>query len=161
VTAISRLPAGLLGFLGIKNSGRNPQMLVSQLNPVWDISRLYLDYAAEYERAAGTITATGYLATLQAPIGEVWYITDACVDVATPAGTTWTGAFSRSGAVVADNVNISNAQSLAASSWTTFVPAHTWPLILSPGESIGVLTDQVGANPVDWVCKVRVAKLTM
>lgn len=41
------IPAGLLGFLNIKNSGRNPESIDSNVMPVFDIMPLWMQTKAE------------------------------------------------------------------------------------------------------------------
>lgn len=74
MTAINRQPTGLLGFLGIKNFGRNPTTLGEQLAPTWDLSKLYLNTSAWYTRVDQNLAATGYIVYFQVPQGEVWQV---------------------------------------------------------------------------------------
>ena len=67
MSSINRQPNGLLGFLGIKNFGRNPTSLGEQLAPTWDISRLYMADAAWWTRVDVAIGAPGYQVFIQVP----------------------------------------------------------------------------------------------
>lgn len=51
-------PQGLLSFLQIKNGGQNPQRLVTDLVPTWDLSRHYLETNALVVETTGIAVAT-------------------------------------------------------------------------------------------------------
>jgi len=51
-------PPGLLGFLQLKNQGRNPRELVDSFQPTLDLWRHYLDAYAEFDNIAWTFTLT-------------------------------------------------------------------------------------------------------
>lgn len=54
---INRIPSGLLGFLGIKNGGENPQQLSNILVPMLDLIPLYDLQGVEYSQAVSTLGA--------------------------------------------------------------------------------------------------------
>jgi len=84
MSTINRQPLGLLGFLGIKNSGKYPADLNPGLNPVWDLSELYLANPSEYVQVSMTANTVGNQATvIQVPNGEVWWVSHAGVRSAT------------------------------------------------------------------------------
>jgi membrane protease subunit HflK len=74
VSSINRQPTGWLGFLGIKNFGRNPEQVAGVLAPVWDYSEWYLQTAAQFTNTAGSFNAVGFFAEFQVPTNEVWTV---------------------------------------------------------------------------------------
>lgn len=152
MSEISRIPQGILGFLGIKNGGRNPRYLVDQLAPTWDMTSLYLENAAQYQSTVSTLNATGYLALFSAPPGELWLVTDYSVDLATGAGEAWQGVLSRATANNLAQVRLADDRTFGASAWGAMVAPRN--LYLAPGESLGISTDSV-TGPVDYVSQIR------
>lgn len=91
---INRLPAGLLGFLGIKNGGRYPRDLVSSIQPSFEMLRWYVCNSSEevssvspaFQLVANEAGSTTHLIAATTPIdlctggqlvvpnGEIWYI---------------------------------------------------------------------------------------
>lgn len=71
---INRQPVGLLGFLGIKNFGRNPDTLATVLSPVWETSDLYLSQSSRYSVTNISVAATGGATVLTVPNGKVWKV---------------------------------------------------------------------------------------
>ena len=55
MTTLNRRPIGLLGYLGIKNGGRDPAQLAPVLSPTWDLEQLYLAGGSLYE----SVTVSG------------------------------------------------------------------------------------------------------
>lgn len=74
MSGINRQPTGILGFLGIKNFGRNPEQVAGVLAPVWDYSEWYLQTNAQFTNAAVSFTAVGFFAAFQVPTNEVWRV---------------------------------------------------------------------------------------
>jgi hypothetical protein len=157
--SINRTPLGLLGFLGIKNSGQYPQRLTGELVPTWDLAQLYLNASAQYAQIVTTITGTGYLPLFAAPNGETWWITDYSADVATGAAETWQGTLSRATPNNASQVRLRDERSLAASQWLCMAAPINQPLILSPGETVGTLTNAV-VGTIDVVSQIRYVVLS-
>lgn len=157
--SINRTPLGLLGFLGIKNSGRYPQNLTGELVPTWDLAQLYLNASAQYAQFVTTSTGTGYLPLFSVPNGETWWVTDFSADIATGAGETWQGTLSRSTPNNISQVRLRDERSLIASSWMCLAAPVTDHLICSPGETLGTLTNAV-VGTVDVVAQIRYVVLT-
>jgi len=155
---INRIPNGLLGWLGIKNFGRNPVTLGEQVIPTWDLSKLYLEADAEYLQVTSTITGTGYTVVFGPSQNEVWVVTDYSLDLATGAAETWSGALSRATPNNLGQVRIADNRALAASQWLCTVPALHGDIYLAPGESLGVNTDAV-TGTIDLVGNLRFVRL--
>jgi len=157
VSEISRIPAGILGFLGIKNGGRYPQRLQDQLVPTWDMAQLYLNNYAEYLTVASTIVGTGYTIFFSAPQNETWLVTDYSLDIATGAGEAWQGCLARATANNLSQVRLSSDWTLGASTWAA--RAGPRDVILAPGESLGVNTDSL-TGVIDTVSRCRYVVLS-
>jgi hypothetical protein len=71
---INKQPNGLLGFLGIKNGGRNPSTLAEILSPTLDLAQLYYASYVEYVQNNLIITGLGPFFALGTPNNESWYV---------------------------------------------------------------------------------------
>lgn len=137
---LNRQPAGILGFLGIKNFGRSPDELATILAGTWDLSNWYLANAAQYTVAAGTITATGGLAVHTVPTGKVWSVMGWDCQIITGAGDTVQYSFAQiqPGGTLPRLV-YGNQENVAASQNTRRgLELYVSPLIVMPGESLGL-----------------------
>lgn len=74
MTVINRQPTGWLGFLGIKNFGRNPSTAADVLAPTWDLSQLYLSANRQLVEITETINGNGSYPQVTVPPGQVWYL---------------------------------------------------------------------------------------
>jgi hypothetical protein len=74
VAFINKQPTGWLGFLGIKNFGRNPSQVAEVLAPTWDLSDLYLASSRQLVITTGTINAVGTYPAFSPPAGRVWHV---------------------------------------------------------------------------------------
>lgn len=70
---INQQPGGILGLLGIKNGGRNPEELATILAPVFDVSAYYLEANAQFVQVLAD-AQLGLNIFAQVPEGEVWYV---------------------------------------------------------------------------------------
>jgi hypothetical protein len=156
---ISRIPAGLIGFLGIKNGGMYPQELAPTLLPTWDVGDLYLQYGAQLGGAVGGVSVAGYGVTVAPPPGEVWCLHDIGCSVTTGAGEAWTGALCRSSTSGGTTVPISQGAILGASANDVLIAQHN-ECYLCPGENLGLLTLAV-TGTVDYYLTYRYTILTM
>jgi hypothetical protein len=75
--SINKQPFGFLGFLGIKNFGRNPSAVAEILAPTWDLSDLYLQTNSVWNGATIAVAAAGVTSFVTVPAGEVWVIHEA------------------------------------------------------------------------------------
>lgn len=75
MSGINRQPTGWLGFLGIKNFGRNPAVTVDALAPTWDLSDLYENAGAVHaERAYPLALNAGVNILFQPGNQTVWRV---------------------------------------------------------------------------------------
>jgi hypothetical protein len=146
---INRVPTGWLGFLGVKNFGRNPREHGEVLQPVWDLRDIYLNANVRYATLAFDPAMVIQSYTLfTCPLDEVWYVSQFSFYFNTQAASSVTLELiqlSQSGA----SCGISNSASLIASQIGSL--ALDRELWLSPGEALGVrvlaLTGAVGFKP--------------
>lgn len=156
---ISRIPAGLIGFLGIKNGGMYPQELAPTLLPTWDVGDLYLQYGAQLGGAVGGVSVAGYGVTVAPPPGEVWMLHDIGCSFTVGAAESWTGALCRSSTSGGTTVPISQGLTVPASSNGVLIAQHN-ETYLCPGENLGLLTLAV-TGTVDYYLTYRYTILTM
>lgn len=73
---ISRLPVGLLDFLGLKNLGRNPDELALTVVPMLDMRDFYLaDRWTNVVETGLSAAGTANTSTVtRVPAGEIWWI---------------------------------------------------------------------------------------
>jgi len=147
VTAINRAPVGWLGFLGIKNFGRNPAGASDVLAPTWDLAELYLAANRTWVTAPFTITGIGRFPTGQVPAGQVWrvdayaYITNVLA-----AGNTVRMSICTYNAALDYPVPLGGPVGSAIAT-ERCVAALARPIILQPGESLGAYVESfAGAN---------------
>lgn len=159
MSAISRIPAGLLGFLGIKNGGQYPQRLTQDLVGVWNLREQYLEYGAQLGGAVGGVSVAGYGVTVAPPAGEVWCLHDIGCSFTVGAGETWTGALCRSQTSGGTTVPISPGLTVPASSSGVLVANHV-PVYLCPGDNLGLITLAV-TGTIDYYLTYRYSILSM
>lgn len=89
MTTINRAPTGLLGFLGIKNFGRNPENIGSTVAPAWDLENLYLVASATIGPVVTAAFPAGPNLVWQVPQNEVWWVESMSIRsaAALPGGT--------------------------------------------------------------------------
>lgn len=82
---IQIIPPGLMGFLQLKNAGRNPTDLVESISPTFDMLRWYMEARFTSQTLPGTVTTvqsgtfqTSIVPTV-VPAEEQWYVIDACI----------------------------------------------------------------------------------
>lgn len=157
---INRIPWGLLGFMGIKNGGRNPSALADFVQPGWDLSELYLQTNSEFFSTSGNINALGYNLGFSSSLAEVTWVHGYSVVTSTlTAGQTLNACI-----MVADQNGITgvaygNLQTQAAPG-NRFLLALERPVILSPGQQIGFYVSNVAAGPIAYTTQIRVSRLT-
>jgi len=91
---ISRLPLGLIRFLGIQSGGVYPQSLSPQLQTSWDTFQLlHANHHETVTQANPAVAAIGVLtiANTFVPNGEAWYVRAASVNIVAGAGEAWSG----------------------------------------------------------------------
>lgn len=135
MSSISRIPAGILGFLGIKNGGQYPQRLTADLVPTWDLSALYLAYGAQVAGLTSNFNSIGYTQCISPPPGEVWVLHDFSVAAQAGAGEAAKICLARAPNAAVNVVDISDQVDITAS--TTKVAVLMRPIILCPGDTAG------------------------
>lgn len=165
-SSISKLPLGLLGFLGIKNGGQYPRNLGATYDPSFDMLPLLvganfeeLNFAQNAVAAAGN--AGSFSTPVQVPQTEVWYVSLASIRSFTGAGEAWSGYLGlRRFPVSSPNIvhPLSNLVTNAVAS-VSGVPGATLysPLILGPGDEVCGFTCTVTGAPT-WRCAIRFAR---
>jgi hypothetical protein len=84
---MSKIPAGLLGFLDIKNEAKYPQALLDQLQPTMELFNWYTEVNQEYVESTGLAAVVGSNATtMVVPAGQLWYVHDYTCVCAAGAG---------------------------------------------------------------------------
>lgn len=159
MSKISRIPAGLLGFLGIKNAGQYPSDISQVLLPTWDLASLYLQYGAQLGGDAGTENVAGYQVVATCPPGEVWCLHNIGMSVTTGAGDQWTGGICRSKTSGGTTVPISGSGAISANN-NVLLNALAVPTFLTPGETLGLITLSV-TGTIDYYLTYRYSILSM
>lgn len=142
---ISKLPLGLLGFLGIKNGGEYPRHLLNSYAPTIDLMGLLI--GANFEElnpALNASPATGTAGSFSTPITtpqtEIWLVTLACARITTGAGETGSGYLAlRRFSTPSPNVVHALSDQLGVTASNTGIPAlmkYPPPLVMGPGDEI-------------------------
>ena len=139
MTGINRNPGGLLGFLGIKNFGRNPQTLTEQLAGTWDLADLYLSAACIQVEYSSSFAAAGKQMAFQVPRGEYWYVRNfSCrTDVMGFAGGSLAIAIAIQSQSTLVTLNVGPTSGVITQPSGRAAAYLERPIILQPGESIG------------------------
>lgn len=167
--AISTLPVGLLGFLGLNNGGEYPRDLAGFYQPVIDGFRLLTGVNFEENNPGnGAVPAAGnagsYSTAQIVPQTEAWFITMLSHRVTTGAGEAWNGYIAlRRFPVSSPNV----VHALCTIKETSFGASVTggpqiaqhMPLIAGPGDEICVFSTLVTGAP-QIRPHIRFARLT-
>lgn len=147
MSAISRIPLGLLGFLGIKNGGEYPQRLINLLAPVWDLSSLYLNTSEIHWASVDGLVGPGYNITMQPNPGEVFVLHEASVSYANAAGEAISIGLARALQNNTTVVNVTELVNIGAATGSIAALVDRSPLIIPAGENFGVFaTNHVGVQ---------------
>jgi len=87
---INRIPGGLLGLLGLKSLGRNPDTLLSDVRPTVDLMRLYMTGQPQMVTSIVGVTGNGFLTpivTHTVPNGKCWFVIGHAVEGLSNPGT--------------------------------------------------------------------------
>lgn len=156
---ISKLPLGLLGYLGIKNGGQYPRALGGTYDPSFDMLPIIVgSNFEELNFGLGAVPAVAnagsYSTPLQVPQTEAWYVTMLCHRITTGVGEAWNGylalrRFPTSSPNVVHALSDVFPASLGAS--LTGIPQiarpTNTPLILGPGDEVCIFTTAVTGAP--------------
>lgn len=162
MSSINRNPLGWLGFLGIKNFGRNPTNAADILAPTWELSDLYLNAAVRYQEVAGSLTAAGKFNGFTVPGGKVWYVLQFSVRSDVPTGAT--PALQLACQLTAQSnlttVNVSQVSERITSNNGRAMACIERPLIAQPGEILGAYVSEfVSAAAINCSYAIRYAEL--
>lgn len=162
---INRVPYGLLGFLGIKNGGRNPVSLNDTVAPVWDLAGLYLETNTEFFSTTVNVNALGYFVGFSSSIAEVTYVHAFGVmsNAALGAGVTLAAVpmvTDQNGITTGNAVPLQTSDiSARATTGNRFVCALERPIIMAPGQQVGIFVYDLTAGPVACTAAIRVSRM--
>jgi hypothetical protein len=155
---VSKLPYGLLGFLGVKNGGAYPGFLGDTFVPTINETYFQLCLASWGEEfhiangatAAGPGAFQAFNTALVVPLGEVWYVGMLSVRITTGAGETITTniAIRRPNAAAGSNhIAVSDPVSVVASQFADLRCPR--PFFAGNGDEIGMWIQAAsGAGPL-------------
>lgn len=157
---INRVPYGLLGFLGIKNGGRNPSTIADYVQPAWDLSELYLQTNSEFFSVGGSVNALGYNVGFSSSTAEVTWVHGFSV----LSSTLTAGQSLIAGIMVADQNGITGVAyetvlTASPAVGSRMLLALDRPVILSPGQQIGFNVTSIAAGPINYTAAIRVTRL--
>jgi hypothetical protein len=155
---INRLPAGVLGYLGIKNFGNAPSYLADILSGTWDLAPFYLNSDTAYFTNATAVVAVGNLVAFTVPEGQVYFVTDFSIFQVANAASSNTMApvrFAQGAAAGGSIIGVGQGSNLVGPRGQ-MITATTLPMILMPGESLGTaVLDFAGVGSVTHYVRYR------
>lgn len=156
---VSKLPAGLLGYLQIKNGGRNPEQLATFLQPTLDLWPLYLALDRRTTSTAFNIASVNTQSVVPVTEGQAWWIIQviAITPVLTAGQTVRLAPTMLRGGIT----NLIGEFSAAVAGEQAYGTLElNQPTILVPGDSVGVATASLAAGPIN-ACDLRVTYVPM
>ena len=135
---ISKLPLGLLGFLGIQAGGKYPSLLGDTIAPTWDLLNLLAGaHATGISGVAIPNLAVGFNTVgLVVPETEIWYVTMCHAVAATGAAEAASFALAVEPSVGAA-VGLTSNVIIGANEASWFATVYE-PFWLSPGDDLGI-----------------------
>ena len=153
--SINRLPFGMLGFLGIKNGGRNPEVFSAELQATWDLQQLYFRTNMKLVRVNFNATGIGFTSPvpLLVPDNEVWACHGGLLNSVSglAAGQSISGFFAAANQDGAPSANVTPlGEYISASTPTVWASPWKWPTpqYLPPGTSVGAYVTAIAAGPI-------------
>jgi hypothetical protein len=149
----SKLPLGLLGFLGIKTGGAYPQFLGDSIQPTWDMLEMLSGVHVESGATVAAAPAAAAFGSYHlVPQNEVWYVRHYSARATTAAGEAlaWHLAMQTpaSGSALPVTHFLSNQVSVGASVVIgQFAPANAMPMFVGPGTNFGIWTNTITGAP--------------
>lgn len=144
--ALNRIPRGLLGFLGIKNGGRNPDQLATFVQGEIALFDWYMATNRQYDRAVVSIAAGAWTTFFTVPQGQYWYVQHASfVTNILTAGQTLETVIAIQDAPGLRQFNLS--EPLGSRTVGAVYAASARNFWLNPGEALGLYTVQNAAPP--------------
>lgn len=155
MTAINRQPTGWLGFLGIKNFGRNPSTASEVLAPTWDLKELYLAQSRRWSTISIPVNGLGNYPALGPPAGQVWYVWSfGGVSPTLGSGETldmvpllWNAALGYGTPIGACN----NVLSAVGNRAYVGLP---YPMVLTPNDQVGFAATRWTLGTINVVCNI-------
>ena len=152
MSTINRSPQGWLGYLGIKNFGRNPPSSGDVLLPTWDLAPMYLNAGAEHGEIPYTAVG-GVGANLVLEAGnDVLHVDAFSAYLETGAGESLHVALARVDQSQARSVYLEPSVALTASQQRGI--ALTREIWLQPGEWLSVNVLEITGAP-NWAIQFR------
>ena len=152
---IQRLPVGLLDILGMQSTGDTPHLIADEVQPVMDLTDLYLtDRLSRSIAQTAVIAAIGFaVAGTVTPLGpapgEQWMVYGLMTSSgALAAATQITYVMAVSRTSLAAGAQYLTRQQVVANP-NIFAEGLTFerPLILRPGDQLGIFVSQLTAAP--------------
>lgn len=140
---ISKLPLGILGFLGIKSQGQYPNSLGDIITPTWDQLELFGAAHPVDQVTTGNPVVGSFNAFLTVPQTEIWRLQNVTILVATGAGVTLTWWIASQNPNSVTLIWSPETAQVASTSRISFA-RDVW---LSPGDSIGIFAAAVVGAP--------------
>ena len=159
IPPINKHPSGLLGFLGIKNGGRYPQAMTDFLQPVMELRDWYLSANEVAPRVDfQDIDNIGYQAYYTVPISEYWVINQAT-------------AFNFGTLIANQKLRLSIASTKPGGNTVVLSPSPVQAdegrltvglsrrIFVSPGETVGILVNELQGGPISIGLALRYTRL--
>lgn len=160
MSGINRQPTGLLGFLGIKNGGVNPQDLATTVAPTWDLAQQYLQTNTEFFSVGGTISALGYNTGFASSASEVTYVHAFGIITSTlAAGNSLGCAIEIADQNGITGVIVPEISARVSQPTERLVLGLQNPVILSPGQQIGFYVWAFAGANIPYVASIRVSRM--
>lgn len=160
MSSINRNPFGLLGFLGVKNFGRNPATVSDVLAPTWDLARQYAETNAVIKPLTANINATGHTIFFQVPQDRVWWIHAVgwYLPNPVPVGEEIEMAIWQSGTASSGAIPLNDPLRVSAG---YFSCDGVRDLILSPGEQVGLFVTRLIGAGMDVSMTARLTEMSV
>ncbi len=163
--SINKVPAGLLGFLGIKNGGENPTQLESQLRTSVDLWPLYQAGYGEIVSAAINVAAAGFPvggAPFTVPDNQYWWCFEYSIQSNTALGAGQVLQSVPGYVIPSAGANLFFGVGPPSNRATTglFMSAsNSEQFILPPGALLAQNAVEVAAGPVNCTANLRFIRL--
>jgi len=159
---IQTQPAGLLGFLQLKNMGQNPSVLPDRLQPILEMFEWYMQSSAEILQQAGSaFTTAGVKVIHTVPAGEWWVVDDFQAVATIDVGGSLEAApcYQTPGFGLGHLIDELRTFAVAGGNAPFFMPRDNRPLLLPPGSTLGLFVRNVAVGVTVLVGNVRFARL--
>jgi hypothetical protein len=155
---ISRLPLGLLGFLGLKNGGAFPQNIERLIRTTLDQLGFLVANHSEGLTFNYSITGTGDFIFFTVPSGEVWYVDRFSFGISTSAAQTFGGVIRHSLPGTSYIGFLAAELTLAVSQFGNSNAGNFW---IGPGQTLGVIAHVATGTPIGGASSLRILRMTI